>query len=72
MPLPILRFLARVGDVIGHVSGRRFAIDTDALEKIIGSAWYSSDKISHELGYRPAHTLMEALPGMVSEAQKNG
>ncbi len=72
IPLSLLRLLARAGDIIGHVSRRRFAIDTDALEKLIGSAWYSSDKISRELGYRPAHTLMEALPGMVSEIQKNG
>lgn len=67
VPLALLRGVARAGDVIGRIRGRRFVIDTAALEKLTGSAWYSSDKISRELGYRPRHTLLDALPGMVAE-----
>lgn len=67
IPLSLLRFTARIGDWIGRLSERRFALDTDSLDKLIGSAWYSSEKISRELGYRPVHTLQEALPEMVKE-----
>lgn len=70
-PLPLLRFMARVGDWIGGLSGRRFVLDTDSLDKLIGSVWYSSEKISRELGYRPVHTLQDALPEMVAEFRKN-
>jgi len=65
VPLPVLRGLARAGDVIGRVRGRRFFFDSDALEKLIGSAWYSSEKISRELGYRPSVTFEEALPELI-------
>jgi UDP-glucose 4-epimerase len=65
VPLPALRGLARAGDVIGRVRGRRFFFDSDALEKLIGSAWYSSEKISRELGYRPSVTFEEALPELI-------
>jgi nucleoside-diphosphate-sugar epimerase len=66
VPLPVLRGLARAGDVIGRVRRRRFFFDSDALEKLIGSAWYSSEKISRELGYRPSVTFEEALPELVA------
>jgi hypothetical protein len=47
--------------------GRRVGFDSDALQKLIGSAWYSSARIADELGYRPVHTLREAMPGLVAE-----
>lgn len=71
IPLSLLRFTARIGDWIGRLSERRFALDTDSLDKLLGSAWYSSEKISRELGYRPVHTLKDALPEMVAEFREN-
>lgn len=67
VPRWILRLGARVGDVIGSSSGRRMPLNTATLEKLFGSAWYSSDKISRELGYVPSHSLYDALPEMVAE-----
>jgi UDP-glucose 4-epimerase len=67
VPLILLRQAARLGDLIGAMRGRPLAFNRDALEKLVGSAWYSSDKIHHELGFRPACTLETALPGMVSD-----
>jgi hypothetical protein len=55
-----------VGDFIGRVRGRRFTVDSDAVAKLIGNAWYSSGKIERELGYRPSIGLAEALPGIVA------
>jgi nucleoside-diphosphate-sugar epimerase len=71
VPLAWLHTAASVGDAIGNFTGRRFFLDTKSLDKLIGSAWYSSEKISRELGYRPVYTLKDALPGMVAEFRKN-
>jgi nucleoside-diphosphate-sugar epimerase len=65
MPLRALRLLGRMGDGIGRVHGRRFIFDSNALEKLIGSAWYSSAKLQRELGWRPEHTLRESLQEIV-------
>lgn len=67
IPLVWLRAAARIGDAIGRVVGRRFIPDTATLDKLVGSAWYSSERISRELGYRPACNLRDVLPGMVAE-----
>jgi len=72
MPFSLLRMVARVGTAIQSVTGRRFLLDTDALDKLTGSAWYSSEKISRELNYRPAYTLKDSLPEMVAELRRNG
>jgi nucleoside-diphosphate-sugar epimerase len=66
MPTGLLKMLAKVGDGIGGVHGRRFLFDSDALDKLIGSACYSSEKIQRELGFRPAWDLRSALPEIVT------
>ena len=66
VPLGALKALARVGDAIGRVRGRRFVFDSDALEKLTGNAWYSSEKIARELGFRPRVTFEEALPELIA------
>lgn len=65
-PLVMLKVLGRVGDMIGYIRGKRFLFDSDALEKFIGSAWYSCEKISRELGYRPSITFEDALPELIA------
>jgi UDP-glucose 4-epimerase len=65
VPLPLLSSLARLGDGFGRLTRRRFPIDSDSLEKLTGSAWYSSAKISRELGFQPRHTLRKALPDII-------
>jgi UDP-glucose 4-epimerase len=67
VPLGILRAVALVGDVIGRLRGRSFVFDSQALGKLVCSAWYSSDKITRELGYRPKWILRDALPEMISD-----
>lgn len=65
MPLALLRAMAKAGDGIGKLRGRRFMFDSDALEKLVGSAWYSSAKIERELGFKPMHDLRSSLPEIV-------
>lgn len=66
VPLPALRVAARVGDVIGRARRRRFAFDSAALEKLVGTEAYTSEEIQRELGYRPEMTLAEALPSLAA------
>lgn len=71
MPLSLLKALAKVGDGIGNLRGRRFLFDSDALEKLIGSAWYSSAKIENELGFKPVHDLRSSLPEIIRYLESN-
>jgi nucleoside-diphosphate-sugar epimerase len=66
VPLGALKMLGVVGDALGRIRGKRFLFDSDALAKLAGSAWYSSEKISRELGYRPTVSFEGALPGMIA------
>ncbi len=65
MPLIVLKLLAKLGDAVGQTSGQRFIFDSDTLHKLTRSAWYSSAKIEHELGFHPQHTLRQSLPDIV-------
>jgi len=57
--------LAKIGDAIGALQGRRFMFESDALEKLAGSAWYSSQKIEQELGFRAHHHLRKSLSDII-------
>lgn len=71
IPLFILKCLGKSGDVIGAVRRKRFIFDSDALEKLTSSAWYSSEKIQNELGFKPQQNLRESLPEIVSYLRAN-
>jgi UDP-glucose 4-epimerase len=73
IPLRALIILGKLGDLVGRTTSRRFVIDSDSLSKLVGSAWYSSQKVSRELGYDPVITLESALPELVAayRSQKN-
>ena len=66
IPVGLLKALAKAGDIIGRTRGRRFMFDSDALDKLISTACYSSEKIQRELGFRPTRDLRSALPEIVS------
>ena len=65
MPLSVLRAAGRAGDLVGRLLGRRFRVDSDAVEKLVESASYSSAKITRALGYRPRSTFAEVLPAIL-------
>ncbi len=65
LPMPLMRLLAKLGDGIGQLRGRRFVFDSDVMDKLIGSAWYSSEKARHELGFSTQYRLPDALPDMM-------
>lgn len=66
LPLAGLHAAARLGDAVGFIARRDIPLNSAAVEKLTGSAWYSSEKIRRELDFRPAHTLIDALPAMVA------
>jgi nucleoside-diphosphate-sugar epimerase len=65
IPEVVLRVLAKIGDAIGALRGRRFMFDSDTLEKLAGSAWYSSQKIEQEQGFRAKYHLQDSLPDII-------
>ena len=65
VPIRILRAVTMVGDAIGMARGRPIFINSLALNKLIHSAWYSSEKIERELGFKPTYTLQTALPQII-------
>jgi UDP-glucose 4-epimerase len=67
IPLPLLKLLAKSGDLIGGLRKRRFVFDSDALEKLMGSAFYSSEKIQRELGFVPQYDLQASLDQMTKK-----
>jgi nucleoside-diphosphate-sugar epimerase len=69
IPVWTLNALAVAGDVIGKAMGKRFVFDSDALDKLIGSAWYSSERISRELGYKPTRCFEDALPELIAKVR---
>jgi UDP-glucose 4-epimerase len=70
VPAAVLRGLAKIGDLIGRLRGRPFTFDSATLDKLLGTACYSSAKIASELGYRPTHTLIDGIEEMVREYRK--
>lgn len=66
LPWPVLRLAAVVGDAGRHVLGRRLPFDSEALEKLAGSARYSGERIRWELGFRPRRRLADAMAEMVA------
>lgn len=69
VPVGILRLAANLAEFAGKVWPRPKGFNGTVLEKLLGSAWYSSDKISRELGYKPHHSFYAGLPEMVRQCK---
>lgn len=74
VPFSVLKALAAVGDTVGNIRKRRFVFDSEALDKLLGSAWYDGSAIERDLGYRPRVRLEDALAGIIDSirAQRLG
>lgn len=66
-PRWILWSTATAGTLVTRLSGRRLPIDREGLRKLMGNAWFSSERIQAELGFRPRHGLQETIPRLVRE-----
>lgn len=72
IPSWIFTALAKIGNIIGKARGKRFIFDSDALSKISGSAWFSSNKIEHELKFKAKFSLAKSLPQMIENIKYKG
>lgn len=64
IPVSFLRLAARCGDGLERLLRRRVPLNSEALERLLDSAWYSSARIEQDLGWRAKISLEEGLRGM--------
>lgn len=67
VPVSVLRAVARLGDGMGKISGHRLPLDSEALDRLLKSAWYSPARIERELGWRARVSLMDGLAEMLGK-----
>lgn len=66
VPRVLLERLARVGDVLEAVGGRRLPFDSEVLDRLLGSACYLPTRIENELGWRSEVRLIDGLREMLN------
>ena len=66
------RALASGGDLARRILGRRIGFDSDAFQKLLGSAAYDSTRVQRELGYKPYYDLVASMPTLVAERGARG
>jgi UDP-glucose 4-epimerase len=64
VPETALRLAARLGDGLEAITRRRLPLDSEALERLLGSAWYAPARIERELGWRAKVSLADGLREM--------
>ena len=64
VPQSALRLAARCGDGLEAIFKRRLPLDSEALDRLLGSAWYSAARIEQELGWRAKVSLEDGLREM--------
>jgi nucleoside-diphosphate-sugar epimerase len=65
LPFPVMKGAAYFGDLAGKL-GLPSPLNSDALEKLAGSARYSNAKICRELGFAPSRDLRQGIREMIS------
>ena len=66
-PQIFLRVGARLCDGVQICLKKPLPFNSDVLNRILKSAWYSSAKLQHESNWRPIHSCPEGIQRMVSE-----
>lgn len=67
IPAVVFKIVAKTSDLIGQIMTRQLPLNSDSLEKLLGSAWYSSYQIEREIGWCPKMNFFKALPEIVKE-----
>ncbi|MDP1573489.1 MAG: NAD-dependent epimerase/dehydratase family protein [Coxiellaceae bacterium] len=65
VPLWMWTLLGKMGDGVQKLTGIALPINSEALEKLFGSACYRSIYIQDELGFVPQHTFSAIIPDIV-------
>jgi len=67
VPAPLLRLAATVGDGAEKLLGRRLPLDSEVVDRLLNSAWYSPGRIERELGWRAQVSLNDGLAEMLGK-----
>lgn len=70
VPEFLLRSFGALGDGVQKVLRRRMLIDSEVVERLLGSAWYSPTCIERELGWSARVPLADGLVEMISDVGK--
>lgn len=65
VPAAALRLAARTGDGMEMLLGRRLPLDSEVVDRLLGSAWYSPARIERELGWKAQVCLLDGLAEML-------
>jgi nucleoside-diphosphate-sugar epimerase len=65
-PLGLLKTGAGVGDIIQWMTRRPFPFTSTSLSKLIEPAWYSSQALADDVGYRPSLSFEDAVPDLIA------
>lgn len=67
VPVSVLRAAARLGDGVEKLAGRRLPLDSEVVDRLLNSAWYSPARIERELGWRAQVFLKDGLVEMLGK-----
>lgn len=70
LPAGLLRAGAVLGDVAERLAGRPLPVNSEVVERLLGSACYSPARIERELGWRARIGLQEGVREMLGAAAK--
>lgn len=65
VPATPLRTMAAIGDGLGKLLGRRLPLNSEVLQRLLGSACYDGSRIQAEIGWRPVVHLKAGLQEML-------
>jgi len=66
VPASLLWSAAKVGDLLEKLAGRRLPLDSEVVDRLLNSAWYSPARIERELGWRAQVSLVDGLSEMLN------
>ncbi|MEW6248466.1 MAG: NAD-dependent epimerase/dehydratase family protein [Nitrospirota bacterium] len=66
VPLWLLKAAGGAGDMVHAFTKRPVPLTRAALQKLIEPAWYCSDAIARDLGYRPDSSFEETVPELIA------
>ena len=67
VPASWLRLAARLGDRMEKLMDRRLPLDSEVVDRLLNSAWYSPARIERELGWRARVSLRDGLAEMLGK-----
>ena len=70
LPAALLRGGAAIGDVLGRLAGRPMPVNSEVVQRLLGSACYSPARIEAELGWRARiglHDGVREILGVMAE-----